>query len=206
MIVESDLGQGREILLDALQFGRIPIPIGRVFIEKYEWLGHAGRALIFYGAWIGNELYGVEAFTPVPYGLFKALGEVGSKTLYLTRGACCFDAGPHLGSALIGACLRDLRRRGYLLVVAFADERAGEKGVVYRAANATFGGISTSKRTYYWVGGQWITDHTLWRCHHLRVSDLPKNTKRKSDASPKRRFYWKLHKKVTVPLSWLEQS
>jgi hypothetical protein len=203
MTTGRGLAEGQETLLGGtLQFGRIPIPIGRTFIERYEWLGHAGRALIFYGAWSGDQLYGVEAFTPVPYGLYRALGTEGSKTLYLTRGACCLAAGPHLGSALIGACLRDLRRRGYRIVVAFADARAGEEGVVYRAANAIYGGLTASKRTYYLIEGQWITDSTLWRCHHKKVSDLAADTPRKSDNSQKKRFYWLLHKRAQVPASW----
>jgi len=183
-------------------FGRVPIEIGRHFIEKYEWLGHAGRALIFYGIWKHGEVYGVEAFTPPPYGLAKSLSETGKKTLQLSRGATCLAAGKDAGSMIVGACLRDLRRRGYQLIVAFADKRAGEAGVVYRAANATYGGVSDSKRTYYLYEGKWITDHTLWRSYKKRVSELPVNTPRKHDEEPKLRFFWKLYRKAYIPDTW----
>jgi hypothetical protein len=194
-----------EELAGGFSFGRIPIDLGRAFIERYEWLGNAGRALIFYGMWRDGELHGVEAFTPMPYGLSSSLGDAGraDRGLYLTRGACSLDAGRNGGTKLIGACLRDLRRRKYWLVVAFSDGRAGETGAVYRAANAQYGGITTTTSTYYFWHGRWVTANHLSRMG-VKPADIP-GVPRSRESAPKRRYFWVLNHKARKHLgpSWI---
>ena len=184
---------------NGMTFGRVTPVDGRAFIQKYEWLGHAGRALIFYGMWRDSQLYGVEAFCPLPYGAAKALGAVGFEALYLARGACSLDAGPHAATMLLGACLRDLRRRGVPLVLAYADAAAGETGVIYRAANGRPGGVTTTSATYYFVSGEWRSHHDIYRGLGMKISELPKDIPRRSDDRPKRRFYWDLRGDFVSP-------
>lgn len=198
-----------QTLANGMSFSRIPIAMGRAFIEKYEWLGHAGRALIFYGAWKDEDgrrlLYGVEAFCPLPFGCSKQIeASVFKKSLYLARGACALAAGPNAGSMLIGAALRDLRKRGVQLVLAFADPRAGESGGCYRAANAEFGGLTKSGARYYFYQGQWMTNANLWRSHGLKIPQLPEGTPRRVDKGQKLRFYWVLDRRARkgIPAAW----
>tara|TARA_Y100001963_G_C6731568_1_gene424218 strand:- start:561 stop:1355 length:795 start_codon:yes stop_codon:yes gene_type:complete len=117
-------------------------------ILKYEWLGTMGTTQIHYGIFFDDYCAGVVCF-----GFFQAMAgysnfvgnDYGSKGIQLTRGACVHWAHPHSGSKLIGASLRDLKKRGYKFVVAFSDPEAGEIGTLYQATNWYYLGFGKTK-------------------------------------------------------------
>jgi hypothetical protein len=190
-------------------FGRILFRHAKAFIEKYEWLGYIGRGRIAYGLWKGNLLYGVNVFCPLPLLAVKQLPEwIRPKALYLSRGACCLDAGEHAGSALVGASLRELKKSGYLVVLAYADSAAGERGVIYRASNGVFGGFTSSKGTVYKkYDGKWYSPKSAY---NRFGKDQPEPEETKKDQTNKMRFYWILNerKKITpiLPPSWAQPN
>ena len=186
-------------------FGRIAPSIGARFIEKYEWLGHAGRARIFYGIWRGDgttpSLYGVEAFCPPPFGVAKSFDpEVRNRVLVLSRGACSLDAGRNAGSMLIAACLRDLRKRGTAVVLAYSDLRAGETGACYRAAGAVHVGDTNTREKYGFVQGRWMSRNNVFRRSGRQLSDIDCETR--LDTASKRRFAWVIDRTVSLP-EWM---
>jgi hypothetical protein len=195
-------GGYREIctLRNGMTFGIPSRHDAQRFIERHEWLGHAGRAYKCFAIWRGFTLYGVELFQPPPWPVRKALGdELAARTWMLARGACSLDAGPHAATMLIGASLRALRKEGAGLVVAYSDPRAGETGRIYRAANAASGGITSSTWTYYLINGRWYNQ--TWRPFGKAPKDCP-YTARRDDATVRLRWYWKLDPLVSPPKSW----
>lgn len=213
MLCNGDIGdEVRQVY--GFSFGRIRFRYAKEFIEKYEWLGYIGRGRICYGIWRGNNLYGVTVFSPLPLFALKQLPEwLHSKTLYLSRGACCLDAGKYAPSALVGASLRELKKDGYYLVLAYADPAAGERGVIYCATNAKFGGYTSSKGTVYKkIKGKWYSPKSLYNTFGSKV---PPVEEVRVDRTNKLRYYWVINfrKKVEpcLPLSWrvtsnMEQS
>jgi hypothetical protein len=184
------------VLPNGLLFGVIPQQIGAHFIERHEWLGHAGRAFKNYGMWNSDgHLFGVEAFQPAALGLHLALGTLNS--LVLSRGACVLASGPNAASMLIGACLRDLRRQGFQFVVAFADPMAGETGGAYRAANARDLGVTKTRMTYYKVGERSVSAQRIYQ-EGIDGGSISGTTK-----SPARRvFGWLLDRSCAWPTIW----
>jgi hypothetical protein len=199
-------------ILNGFKFGRIPFKTAKKFIEKYEWLGYIGRGRICYGLYKEDLLYGVEVFCPLPFLAARSLGtELSSKSLYLSRGACCLDAGKNSGSMLIAACLRDLRKNGYYLIVAYSDTDAGEQGIVYKSANATYFGNTTSIGTIYAeINGKQYSPKSLF--NKFGVSDYRKLDKdvrvsgTRKDKTNKKRFAWVLRRSVKkqLPKSWFQ--
>jgi hypothetical protein len=119
------------------------------FIELFEWLGNVGSAKYCYGLLFGEEIAAAVCYTtPAAPGAFRSLlgDEVGKRVLQLCRGASAPWAPPWAGSLIISRSLRELRIRfGTTAVVAFADPRAGEVGVVYQASNALYLGLTDSR-------------------------------------------------------------
>jgi len=116
---------------------------------------------------------------------------------------------------LIGACLRDLKKRGIRLVVAYADKRARESGGIYRAANATPAGWTTRPNTYALIDGRdgkarWMSRNGLQRRFGEPDYDrLPADiivAAVKHDRTPKHRFFWKLDRTVPVPPTWTDTA
>ena len=196
--------------LKGFDFGRVSRLDATRFIQRYEWLGYApGRAMIRYGLWRENHLYGVEMFSNPPLGVYQLLdASVRKRALILLRGACSLDAGPHAASMLIGACLRDLRRRGYGLVIAYADPAAGEHGVIYRAAGAVAAGWTVPSSRYALVDGKWYS-RSAWRSRFgvttlraLGTRVEGKRDERYDGSRGRRRFVWVLDKRCELPLTW----
>lgn len=196
--------------LKDFSFGKPSFYDAKRFIEKYEWLGYVGRGRITFAIWKNDALYGVEVFGPLPFLAARVFPDsVQSKITYLSRGACCLEAGPNAGSMLIGASLRELRKDGYWLVVSYSDTSAGEDGCLYRAANFKFAGWSTSKGTQYVkISGKWYAPKSLYNSFGIsdykRLDDSIKIEETQTDKSNKKRWAFVLNKKVLehIPYTW----
>jgi hypothetical protein len=128
---------------------RISMADAKSFVVQYEWLGNVGSAKYCYGLSFGSQLAAVVCYTsPSAPGAFKRLLGEGLRqdVLQLCRGASASWAPNWASSRLISASLRDLRTtRSTRAVIAFADPRAGEVGVVYQACNALYLGLTDSR-------------------------------------------------------------
>jgi hypothetical protein len=127
----------------------IEFRVAKDFIERYEWLGHIGAAKYCFGLLSGAALRSVVCYTSpaAPLAFSRLLGEdVGPRVLQLSRGASAPGGPSNAASRLICWSLRHIRSRfGTNAVVAFADPRAGEVGVIYQASNALYLGLTDSR-------------------------------------------------------------
>ena len=195
-------------VLNGYNFGRPYFKDAKRFIETYEWLGFIGRGRIIYGIWKENKLYGVEVFCPLPILAAKQFPEeIRKKVLYLSRGACCLEAGKNAGSMLLGACLRHLKTLGYWLVIAYSDINAGEGGYLYKATNFVYAGETTSKGTIYVkINNKWYSPKSLFNTFgttdykklNVNIEDI------KKDTSNKKRWIYILNSKINdfLPKTW----
>jgi hypothetical protein len=196
--------------VNRFDFGRVPQDEAHEFIERYEWLGYAGRGFICYGLWQDGMLYGVELFSITPPFVGKLFPyAVRLKTITLSRGACCLEAGPHAGSMLIGACLRDLKRLGYWLVIAHSDPAAGEHGTIYKAANAIQAGTSNVRgRRYLKIDGKWYPPSSIHQRFGKRGVPRRMIEGVKIDRTAKTRWVWILDQSVRpyLPRQWMNRA
>lgn len=136
-------------------------------ISQYEWLGGIGNAIEYYGLFCGFSCAGVVCFgfpsASAPrtnkHPLDSVVGSgYGAKVIQLVRGACVHWAHPHSASKLIsGACkLFGKKHPDKKIVLAYADERAGEVGTVYQACNWLYIGKTKPKNrdSHFCINGK----------------------------------------------------
>jgi hypothetical protein len=152
-----------DVAVEAISYGA-----AKEFIEQYEWLGNVGSAQIFYGLKRNRELLSAVCFTrPTSnVSLRKQLKGVGGLSVFqLCRGATAPNAPKWAASFLISNALKLLaRERRVCVVVAYADPRAGEVGVVYQSANAIYLGEMESRGPgQYVINGRSYHPRTVHR-------------------------------------------
>jgi hypothetical protein len=120
---------------------RISKFIARKIVLEYEWLGTMGNSQVHFGIFFENYCGGAvcyqvgnagsNVFGYKGYGI--GLGELG----YLVRGACVFWTPKGAASKLIARSLGLIKKQhpNLKVIVAYADEQAGEIGTVYQATN-----------------------------------------------------------------------
>lgn len=135
----------------------ISLEDARNVLMGHEYLGTLGSAEFAYGLFFGRHLAGTVAFgstagTAVKKSVCGA--QHADKVISLTRGCCLPWADPprkssdgrvHAGSAasfLVSAACREMAKKGFHVVVAYADPKAGERGVILRACNFLYCGTT----------------------------------------------------------------
>lgn len=147
---------------------QIDFRVARDFIEQFEWLGNIGSSQVCYGLFFGEHLLAVSCYarSAAPTGFVNLLPEACPSQIYqLCRGATAPHSPKWAGSRVVSASLRLLRRRvGAQYVVAYADPRAGEIGVVYQAANAVYLGLTDARGPgEYLINGELLNPRTVYR-------------------------------------------
>jgi ParB family chromosome partitioning protein len=116
-----------------------------------EYLASMGTTEFSYGLFFGPYLGGVCCFGRVG-GTRVAESACGienaDKVICLVRGACLHWSHPHSGSFLVSAACRQIATRGFPLVIAFADPEAGEQGVILRACNFVYCGMTAASEKF----------------------------------------------------------
>ncbi len=110
----------------------------REIILEYEWLRTMGRAIACYGLFLNDQLIGVANFGwPAGAASRDICGSEHRKlAVCLERGACVHWAPKNSASFLISRATKAASQRfGWKIFYAYADEDAGEIGVVYQACN-----------------------------------------------------------------------
>lgn len=131
-----------------------------------------------FGLFIGGELegvvtYGSPATSPVRKGLLGP--DDADKVLELNR--LCLRTNPYNGaSKLVGASLRMLE--GPKVILSFADPTQGHEGIIYRATNFLYCGLS-AKRTDWKIKG-------LEHLHNQSIVDMFKDRKDRAAAARER--------------------
>jgi hypothetical protein len=124
----------------------ISLAEARNLVVASEWLGNLGSAEFAFGLFFGAYLAGVACFgstagTKVRSSVCGA--EHADRVTTLTRGCCLNWSHPHSGSFLVSAACREMTKKGYHVVIAYADPEAGERGVIFRACNFLYCGTTS---------------------------------------------------------------
>jgi hypothetical protein len=119
-------------------------------ILRYEWLGTLPPARRFYGIFFGPYVAGVTAVAVGNGTAGRAhlgYGVAATELATLVRGACVHWAPPGTNSKLVSWTVRLLREDvpDAKLVVAYADEEAGEIGTIYQACGWRYVGRTTTR-------------------------------------------------------------
>lgn len=122
-----------------------------------EWLGNMGTTEFSFGLFFGCHLAGTVCFGSTA-GTNVAASICGSehrhKVVTLCRGACVHWAHPHSGSFLISAACREMTKKGYNVFVAYSDPAAGERGILYRACNFLYCGMTNPTEKFRTPSGE----------------------------------------------------
>tara|TARA_R110002012_G_C11460261_1_gene592718 strand:- start:40 stop:789 length:750 start_codon:yes stop_codon:yes gene_type:complete len=152
-------------------------------ILKYEWLGTMGTSTRFcYGIFFDGYLGGVACYGELGAIAFKGYTQTVGENYYnkgiiLNRGACVHWAHEHSGSKLISLSLKEIKKKGYKFVVAYADSEAGEIGTLYQATNWYYIGITkdTHHDIYYKSGKMFLGDRNFYVKYGTRSKKVMEN-------------------------------
>jgi len=149
LIREQEDAAGRQSPCDDLDLSKARVRLvtkgeARRIILRYEWLGTMSNTFIHYGLFFGAYLGGALCIgrppgrhAGSPFGLDQ------HAVLFAARGACANWTPPGSASKLIAYAVKDLRgHREERVLMAYADEEAGEIGTVYQAAGWLYLGQS----------------------------------------------------------------
>ena len=145
-------------------------------ILKYEWLCTMGTSSRFcYGIFFDNHLAGVACYGELGAIAFRGyIQTVGddyyNKGIILNRGACVHWAHAHSGSKFIAASLKEIKKKNYKFVVAYADSEAGEIGTLYQATNWYYIGVTKDVHhdIYYKSGKMFLGDRNFYMKYGTR--------------------------------------
>jgi hypothetical protein len=126
-------------------------------ILKYEYLGTMGTTRRAFGLFFDGELAGVECFGATGgSNVARSIcgPEYADRVMTLSRGACVSWAHPHSASYLIARACRLMALEGKNIFVAYADSDAGERGIIYRASNWFYCGMTDPGSLFVSPSGQ----------------------------------------------------
>jgi hypothetical protein len=124
----------------------ISLAEARNLVIAFEWLASLGSSEHAFGLFFGEYLAGCVCFgstagTKVRSSVCGA--DHADRVTTLTRGCCLNWSHPHSGSFLVSAACREMTKKGYHVVIAYADPEAGERGVIFRACNFLYCGTTS---------------------------------------------------------------
>ena len=139
----------------------IELSLAKTIILKYEYLGTMGSARRAFGLFFDGELGGVECFGATG-GTNTAQSICGPENMHrvmtISRGACVSWAHPHSASYLIARACKLMAREGKNIFIGYCDPDAGERGIIYRASNWYFCGMTNPKGSVFLTPGGLVQD------------------------------------------------
>lgn len=135
----------------------------------------------------GEKLVGGVIFGALSTTAWKRFSDSEEKVLELRRLVLLDEAGRNSESRVIGACLRWIKRHDPVveIVVSYADPAHGHSGIIYRASNFRYCGVTAKDKGF--------RDPETGRIYHSRAL----RTKYKGDYKP---FVRKLRAKLEAGL------
>jgi hypothetical protein len=121
----------------------ISLAEARNLVVASEWLGNLGSSEFAFGLFFGEYLAGCVCFGSTAGTKVRSSvcgSEHADKVTTLTRGCCVHWAHIHSGSFLVSAACREMSKKGYPLVISYADPAANERGVIVRSCNFLYCG------------------------------------------------------------------
>ena len=138
---------------------------------------------------IGAAIFGRVAMANV----WRKYAESEDDILELRRLACIDDTPKNTESYFIGRCLRWLKKNTDIkTIISYADEEYGHKGIIYRAANFEYVGMTQPGRVIIWNGKRYH-DRTIrnrrWK-NGKRTDELAPIAIQLTEALKKGEAYW----------------
>ena len=125
----------------------------KLFVEKYHYSGSAGNtSILCAGLFKKNnlELLGVSIWMCAPCGLAKKYSNKMNDILTLSRFAILPNMPTNTASFLLGQSIRILEKMQlYKMLITYADQRMNHTGVIYKATNWIYDGLTIPY--YAWI-------------------------------------------------------
>lgn len=136
----------------------------RGFIEKWHYSGSINGVLSTYcfGLYKNGELQGAMLFGKVGMAnAWKRYAESQDQILELRRLCCVDDTPKNAESYFIGRCLRWIRQNSEVrFIISYADSNHGHSGIIYKATNFAFMGMTSPGRVIM-LGDRQYHDKTI---------------------------------------------
>jgi hypothetical protein len=153
VVSESDLGK--------CVIKRIDFKTASKIILEYEWIGTMPlpkSCRFMYGIYFDDVCGGAIVYVHPSTRQFQESYE--RKAVQLNRGACLPWTPKNTASKLISESLRDLKKQGIEIVIAYCTKEAGEYGTIYQSLSWMYVG-ETQPSKVYWLDKHWISERTL---------------------------------------------
>ncbi len=138
-------------------------PIDRKQAESIIKIWHYSHSLngvlsdICFGLFDKEVLIGAMVFgKPAMANQWRKYGTAANEVIELRRLACVDDTPKNTESFFIGRALRHLKKlKTYKTVISYADSNYGHTGIIYKASNFYFAGLTSPGRVIIWNGKQY---------------------------------------------------
>ena len=169
-----------------LEFYPCDTKVVRKFIEQNHYSKSINGVKISqcFKVMYNNELVGASLFGQLSTTAWKKFGKTEAEVLELRRLVLLDTCGKNSESRFIGFCLRWIKRnlKQVKVIVSYADPTFGHTGVIYKASNFTFTGMTPDDKGYF--------DPTTNKIYHSRAL----RTKYKGEYKPFVKRLRKMHK------------
>jgi len=131
----------------------------RVLVEKYHYSKSLNGVMsrFCFGLFCGNELIGAAVYAGLGMAnAWKKYADNPDDVIELRRLVCVDEAPKNSESRLVGMSLRWLRQNTDIKkVVSYADPNHGHQGIIYKATNFKYLGLTSSGKVIEYQGKQW---------------------------------------------------
>jgi len=139
----------------------IPKSQASEFIEQYHYgKGTANTRVACHGLFYKGDnitLHGASWWMPPPLGAAKYISQQHSGVLSLSR-FCLIPGRPdNAGSYLIGKSIKMLNNKRWHTLLTFADTALNHKGILYKASNWTYAGLTTKQPLFVDNDGKMVS-------------------------------------------------
>lgn len=164
------------------------------FLQAYHYLANAGRGGQVFGAFLGNTLIAVCAFSPLPRQNIRIKDLKYSEVKELSR--FCIHPSyqkKNFGSWMISKSIKMLSNN-IKAVLSYADSTFNHNGTMYKAANFEFEGMTRSDYWYSSKEGWVMHKKTLYnKAQNLKMTEAEyatRNGYRKIVGKPKYKYVY----------------
>lgn len=140
---------------------RISFKTAEPIILEHEWIGTMPlpkSCRFMYGIYFEGNLGGVVVYVEPSTRQFNE--KYPRQVIQLNRGACVFWTPKNTATRLISQSLKDLKREGIKIIIAYCTQEAGEIGTIYQALGWDYVGDTAESNVYY-LDNHWVSERTL---------------------------------------------
>jgi hypothetical protein len=166
-VEEPDLLQEK---VKSFNVREIQLKEAKSFVERWHYSSSVNGVKVshVFGLFFEDTLIGVMIYGPLAMAnTWKRYSDSESKVVELRR-LCCIDKTPrNTESYFIGKTIKYLKKNtNYEVIVSYADPFHGHSGIIYRASNFEYGGLTQKGRVIKW-GDKLYHDKAI-RCYYVK--------------------------------------